>query len=412
MKPQTNAKRIALFAPRVFIGDGGDPIADGGVVFEGDRIVAVGTRRSIEAKAKGARRIDCDDCSLMPGFINLHVHLDFDGGSDFLTAARLMEEQRSTLLAAESARRALESGVTTVRDLGNKFAVGVAVRDAIALGWIPGPRVFAAGHAICMTGGHGWFIGHETDGPHEMRKAVRTNLRLGVDCIKVIASGGVLSPGVEVGSAQLDEDELAVAVREAHKAGKRVAAHAIANAGIKNALRAGVDSIEHGCYLDREAVAMMKRAGTWFVPTLSAPDALREHRDEVPAYVAKKADQVYEAHRESFKLALRHGVRIATGTDAGTPFNTHAGFAREFELMVGLGMPAAAAIGAATSDAAKALGAEDEIGMLAAGMSADIVAVAGDPRRDPQALRRVELVVARGAVRRKGGVDRGSRAIE
>jgi imidazolonepropionase-like amidohydrolase len=247
-----------------------------------------------------------------------------------------------------------------------------------------------------MTGGHGWFIGIESDGPHEMRKAVRQNLKLGADCIKVIATGGVLSPGVEVGSSQLDEDELAVAVREAHKAGRRVAAHAIANAGIKNALRAGVDTIEHGCFLDAEAVDMMKSAKTWYVPTLCAPHALHERRGDVPAYVARKTEEVYEAHRESFKLALRKGVRIATGTDAGTPFNLHEGYAIELTLMSELGMPADRVLSAATVDAAEALGLSGEIGVLAEGACADVVAIDGDPLRDLAAARRVKCVMSRG----------------
>ena len=390
------AARTAIFAKRLFAGDGSDAVENAGVIVEGDVIVVAGPRREVERRAKDARTVDLGACSLLPGFINLHAHLDFDGDPNFHVAARLMEEQASTLFAARSARTALESGVTTVRDLGNKFAVGVAVRDAIKAGYLPGPRIYAAGHAICMTGGHGWFIGHETDGPHEMRKAVRRNLRLGVDCIKVIATGGVLSPGVEVGSAQLDEDELAVAVREAHKAGKRVAAHAIANAGIKNAVRAGVDSIEHGCYLDREAIAAMKKRGTWYVPTLAAPHGICRHLAEVPAYAARKATQVYEAHRESFKAALRAGVRIATGTDAGTPFNGHDGFATEIALMVELGMPVLQALRAAGESAALALGPDEGFGVVAAGKSADLVAVAGDPRRSTSALRDVRAVMARG----------------
>jgi imidazolonepropionase-like amidohydrolase len=396
MKKKPHAKRWAVSAKRVFLGDGKAPVENGVVVVEGDRIVTAGTRKAVDREARDCERAEFPDCSLLPGFVNLHVHLDADAGPDFLVAARLIDEQTSTLLAADSARAALRAGVTTVRDLGNKFAVAIAVRDAIAKGWIPGPRIFAAGKAVCMTGGHGWFIAYESDGPHEMRKAVRYNLRLGADCIKVIATGGVLTAGVEVGSTQLDEDELAVAVREAHKAGKRVAAHAIANAGIKNAVRAGVDTIEHGCFLDREAVDMMKKAGAWYVPTLCAPNALYRRKADVPAYVARKVAQVYDAHRESFKMALRKGVRIATGTDAGTPFNGHGDFATELALMTELGMSPDAAIRAATGAAAQALGAETEMGTIAAGMRADLIAIGGDPRRDIGVAKDVRAVMARG----------------
>jgi len=388
--------QVAVFGRLVFAGPELRPIRNGGVLAHGDRIVAVGTRGSIERVGKGAQVVDMGDCTLLPGFINLHVHLDFEASPDFLAAARLIDEQTSTLLAVDSAARTLSAGVTTVRDLGNKFAVAIALRDAAAKGWIKAPRIVAAGKAVCMTGGHGWFIGLESDGPHEMRKAVRLNLKLGADCIKVIATGGVLSPGVEVGASQLDEDELAVAVREAHKAGRRVAAHAIANSGIKNALRAGVDTIEHGCFLDAQAVDMMKSAKTWYVPTLCAPHALHARRADVAAYVARKTEEVYEAHRESFKLALRKGVRIATGTDAGTPFNLHEGYAVELTLMEELGMDRDRVLRAATVDAAEALGLSGEVGVLAQGACADIVALDGDPSRDLAAAMRVKAVIARG----------------
>ncbi|HET9342065.1 MAG TPA: amidohydrolase family protein [Candidatus Eremiobacteraceae bacterium] len=385
----------AILARLVFTGPELRPIRNGCVVVEGDRIVAVGPRSSLAKRALDGSTIDLGDAALLPGFINLHVHLDFDGNPDFLNAAKLIDEQTSTLLAVDSAARALAAGVTTVRDLGNKYAVAIALREASAKGWIRAPRIVAAGKAICMTGGHGWFIGLESDGPHDMRKAVRQNLKLGADCIKVIATGGVLSPGVEVGSAQLDEDELVVAVREAHKAGRRVAAHAIANVGIKNALRAGVDTIEHGCYLDDEAVDMMKKRGAWYVPTLRAPQAMYGLEGLAP-YVVRKVNQVYDAHRESFKLALKKGVKIATGTDAGTPFNGHGDYAIEMRLMTELGMSAERALRAGTVDAADALGIKGEIGEITAGACADLVAIDGDPLRDIGATRRVRAVVSRG----------------
>jgi imidazolonepropionase-like amidohydrolase len=385
----------AILARLVFAGPELRPIRNGCVVVEGDRIVAVGPRSSLAKRALDGSTIDLGDASLLPGFINLHVHLDFDGSPDFLNAAKLIDEQTSTLLAVDSAARSLAAGVTTVRDLGNKYAVAISLREASNRGWIRAPRIIAAGKAICMTGGHGWFIGLESDGPHDMRKAVRQNLKLGADCIKVIATGGVLSPGVEVGSAQLDEDELVVAVREAHKAGRRVAAHAIANVGIKNALRAGVDTIEHGCYLDGEAVDMMKKRGAWYVPTLRAPQAMYGLEGLAP-YVVRKVNQVYDAHRESFKLALKKGVNIATGTDAGTPFNAHGDYAIEMRLMTELGMTTERALRAGTVDAADALGIKGEIGEITAGACADLVAVDGDPLRDIGATRRVRAVVSRG----------------
>lgn len=386
-----------LITGRLLITDAATaPVSNGAVLVEDGRIRAAGPRTRIEKLAKGAVEIDAGRSTIMPGMINLHAHLDSDCGPEFLAFITMLDEQTSVLLAADSARRTLLAGVTTVRDLGNKFAAAIAVRDAIVRGWIPGPRIVAAGKLVCMTGGHGWFLGHESDGPNEMRKAVRLNLKRGADCIKVIATGGVLSPGVEVGSSQLDEDELAVAVAEAHKAGRRVAAHAIGNAGIKNALRAGVDTIEHGCYLDDEALRLFQKTGATYVPTLCAPHFLQENLDKLPAYVVRKTTEVYESHRESFKRALKRNIPIVTGTDAGTPFNHHAAFAVELELMVKLGMSAEHALRAATSGAAEALGLSSEVGTLSEGKSADLIAVDGDPRKDIRALARVRGVMTRG----------------
>ena len=387
----------AVITSRLLIVDAASaPVSNGAVLVEDGRIRAAGPRARVQKLAKGAVEIDAGRNTVMPGMINLHAHLDSDCGPEFMAFITMLDEQTSVLLAADSARRTLLAGVTTVRDLGNKFAAAIAVRDAIVRGWIPGPRIVAAGKLVCMTGGHGWFLGHESDGPNEMRKAVRLNLKRGADCIKVIATGGVLSPGVEVGSSQLDEDELEVAVAEAHKAGRRVAAHAIGNAGIKNALRAGVDTIEHGCYLDDEALRLFQKTGATYVPTLCAPHFLHENLDKLPAYVVRKTTEVYEAHRESFKRALKRNIPIVTGTDAGTPFNHHAAFAVELELMVKLGMSAEHALRAATSGAAEALGLSNELGTLSAGKSADLIAVDGDPRKDIRALARVRGVMTRG----------------
>jgi imidazolonepropionase-like amidohydrolase len=391
------ASRTLVRAKLVLTAAGAKGIANGSVLVEDGRIAAVGARSAVERRAKGAKIIDAGARTVMPGMINLHAHLDSECGPDFLTAALLISEANAVMTCVDSARRTLHAGVTTVRDLGTKYAAAIAVRDAVRKGWVTGPRILSAGVVVCMTGGHGWFIADETDGPDEMRKTVRRNLKRGADCIKVIATGGVLSPGVEVGSSQLDQDELEVAVREAHKADRRVAAHAIGNAGIKNALRAGVDTIEHGCYLDDEAIKLFKKTGAAYVPTLCAPHFLHEHLAEVPDYARRKTEQVYEAHRASFKRALRAGVPIAAGTDAGTPFNRHELYATELALMVALGMSTEQALYAATEGAAAAAGLSAETGALEAGKSADLILVEGDPRKDITATSRVRGVMMRGA---------------
>jgi len=369
---------------------GGEPRYNGVLVIEGERIAAIGT--DVPA---GARVLEA--ACVVPGLINAHAHLESSGESNAMTLTILTTPTQRAYVAAGNARKTLEAGVTTIREIGATGTMSIDLRDAIASGVALGPAILAAGRLICMTGGHGWFIADETDGPDEMRKTVRRNLKRGADCIKVIATGGVLSPGVEVGSSQLDPDELEVAVREAHKADRRVAAHAIGNQGIKNALRAGVDTIEHGCYLDDEAIKLFKKTGAAYVPTLCAPHFLHEHLDEVPDYARRKTEQVYEAHRASFKRALRAGVTIAAGTDAGTPFNRHELYATELALMVALGMSTEQALHAATAGAAAAAGLAAETGVLEEGMSADLIAVDGDPRKDIKATSRVRGVMVRGA---------------
>jgi len=392
------AARTIVYAKVVLPAGGKPALRDGAVLVEDGRIKEVGPQARFARLRKKAEAIDASRFTVMPGMINLHSHLDSDCSADFLTSTILMAEQTSVLLAVDNARRALAAGITTVRDLGNKYGVSIALRDAIGRGWLTGPRILSAGKVLCMTGGHAWFIGDESDGPDEIRKSVRQNLKRGADWIKVIATGGVLSPGVEVGSAQLDPDELEMAVREAHKAGRRVAAHAIGNGGIKNALRAGVDTIEHGCYLDDEAIALFKKTNAVLVATLCAPHFLLENIDKIPAYAARKTKEVHAAHRESFKRALRKGVTIAAGTDAGTPFNYQESFATELELMVGLGMDAEAAFESCTSGAARVLGLERETGSLEAGKSADLIMVEGDPRKDISATKRVRGVMIRGTM--------------
>jgi imidazolonepropionase-like amidohydrolase len=392
MKP----KRTIINARAMLDGTGSAARADVAIVIEDGRITAIDRAGSIKQSSGETRVVDGGALTAVPGLINLHAHLDSMCGPDFAVAARMATEARSALAAAHNAMLTVRSGVTTVRDLGNPFGVAIAVRDAIDSGLLTGPRIHAAGKIVCMTGGHGWFIGIESDGPHEMRKAVRENLKAGADCIKVIATGGVLSPGVEVAHSQLDIEELTVAVDVAHRAGRRVAAHAIGADGVKNALRAGVDTIEHGCYLDPEAIRLFGSTNAAYVPTLSAPHWLRLHLDELPPYAARKTNELYEAHRESFKAAFKAGVRIAAGTDAGTPFNRHDAFAHELLLMTELGMSAEEALVSATSRAAGALGLEGEFGTLAPGLSADIVLVDGDPRTDVRSLQRVRMVFARG----------------
>lgn len=331
-----------------------------------------------------------------PGLVNAHVHLEMSGEADTMRAAELSPNRRM-LRAVANARKSVEAGVTTVRDVGSANAIAIDVRDAILEGGIVGPRMRAAGAVLCMTGGHGWFLGRQIDGPWDARKAVREQLAAGADCIKAIATGGVLTKGAVPGNAQLLPEELEAIVSEAHRHGMRVAAHAIGTQGIVNALRSGVDSIEHGHMLDDDALELLKTRGTYLVPTLTAPTCILEHLQDggQPAFVLDKARIVNEAMLVNIKRAYDAGVKIAGGSDAGTPFNFHENYSYEVELMhTLLGMTPQQALHAATSTAADLIGLHR--GILAPGEPADLLLLGNDLGDDVRALRNVESVVLGG----------------
>jgi imidazolonepropionase-like amidohydrolase len=337
--------------------------------------------------------------------INAHVHLANDGAPDLAAQVRDDSVPLGTLRAARNAHLTLESGVTTVRDCGAPSRIAIELGRAIAGGLVEGPRVRAAGRVITMTGGHGYFMGNEADGPDDVRRATRQELKAGADFIKVMATGGVLTAGVDPAHASLTVEELRVVADVAHSAGKRVTTHAIGNAGIKNALRAGIDSVEHGFYLDDEALDLAVAQGTFLVPTLSALAGILDNADRgVPAWVVAKAEQQREASIAGFTAAVRSGLRIAAGTDAGTPFNRHADMAHELELMVEAGLTPTQAIVAGTRHSAENVDLLHEVGTVEVGKLADLVVVDGDPTRDITAMQRVVVVLKEGTVYRD---DRG-----
>lgn len=397
-------RQTVLRNATLFDGTGAPPRAGVDVLLADGRIAAIGGGASPRADAEV---VDLGGRWLMPGIIDCHVHLTFNGDPDEVSGAPTVPAPILGWNASENARRTLEAGITTVRDLGARDAVNILLRNQIAAGKLPGPRVRAVGAAICMTGGHGWWIGRQADGADEIRKAVREQLRAGADAIKLIATGGVMTPGVDPRSPQLTEEELCAGVEEAHKAFVRVGAHAQATAGIKNAIRAGVDSIEHGIYLDDEAIALMKERGTFLVPTLVAPENISRYgiAAGIPAYMVEKSDRAREAHRESFRKALRAGVRIAMGTDAGTPFNRHGRNAEEIALMVACGMSPTEALLAATRHAADLLDILADTGTIEPGKAADLLIVDDDPLMDIRILCTPEKIV--GVLRAGQWVKRG-----
>jgi len=386
--------RLILSGATLIDGTGAPPVPGRAVVVERDRVVDV-----VDAsRAPAGAVLRLDGLTLLPGLVNCHVHLCLGAEADPVRPLVDDPAGLTALKMAARARQTVEAGVTTVRDLGGKDYLELAVKRAIAERLIPGPRVLAAGRGICMTGGHGWWFGREADGPDDVRKAVREQLKMGVDVIKIFATGGVMTPGVEPGSSQLTEAEIRAAIEEASKAGRRVAAHAQATAGIRCCVEAGITTIEHGVFLDADLVARMKRDGVFLVPTLVASRAIAEGGEAagIPAFMARKARGILETHGRSFELAARAGVPIAAGSDAGTPLNPHGTLVPELALMVRHGLPPMEALRAATSQAAAALGLEREIGRVAPGFAADLLAVEGDLLADINALSRVRLVIAHG----------------
>jgi imidazolonepropionase-like amidohydrolase len=385
---------LVLSGARLIDGTGAEPVRGRSVVVEKGVITAVVD----DARAPRGHGVDLAGHTLLPGLVNCHVHLCFGAEAD---PGRPMREDPLALIAIKAARRARETaqaGVTTVRDLGGREYAEIAVRRAVQEGLVDGPRIIAAGRPVCMTGGHGHWFAREADGPDDARKAVREQLKAGADVIKIIATGGVLTPGVEPGSPQLTRDEMRAAVEEANKAGRRTAAHAMASSGISDAIAAGITSIEHGIYLTEEIVAHMRRDGTFLVPTLNAPAAIAAGglAAGIPEYVVRKTEQVVPPHVASFQLAHRAGVRIAAGADSGTPLNFHGSLLPELALMVKYGMTPLEAIRAATVTAADCLGLGEVTGRVAPGYAADLIAVAGDPAERLEALADLKLVLVNG----------------
>ncbi len=368
------------------------------IVIEGGIIKEIG--KNIEdIKYKDAEKLDLSGKYLLPGLINSHVHLFLDGSVNVM--ASLQEDAGVKLLkAANFAYDFLKSGVTTVRDLGGVNYLDLSLREAINRGIIDGPRYLVSGKPIVMTGGHGYFFAREADGPDEVRKAARENLKKGVDVLKFMATGGVLTPGVEPGSPQLTYEEMKAGIEEAHKAGKKAAAHAQGNEGIKNAIRAGIDSIEHGIFLDDEAISMMIDRGTYLVPTLSAGYLIAEEGKEagIPAYTVEKSKRVMDPYYKSFRLACERGAKIAFGTDAGTPLNFHGPVTLEMKLMVKHGLKVWDAIRAATIVAAELLGMDDKIGSVEVGKFADLVVLDGNPLEDLDVFTIPNLVMKDGDI--------------
>ncbi len=337
---------------------------------------------------------------VVPGLIDAHIHLTMSGSLDPMADLEAMSDFLLLGRAVGYLQGYLRAGVTAVRDLGSRAGSVVGLAQAVERGYVVGPRIVAAGPVITPTGGHGWKFGLEADGPEGVRRAARQVFKQGATAIKFMATGGVMTPGVKAGAEMFDEAEMRAGVGEAEKRGAVSAAHAQGLAGIKNAVRAGVRTIEHGAFdgWDDEIFLLMERQGTVLVPTLAAPDGILRGEGQVPEFMVEKTRPIAERHRENTLEAYRAGVAIAAGTDAGTPLNGHPNLARELELLADVGLELLDVLRAATTTAARALGRENELGRLTPGYAADMVALDGNPLEDVSAYARPLVTVVGGRV--------------
>jgi imidazolonepropionase-like amidohydrolase len=414
VKKKAPPEVLYVKAGRFFDGTGDALKEHVAIVVEGERIRAVGPEASVPAPA-GARVVDLSRAVVLPGLIDCHTHLtkradQWDPIQEFRNTMN-----HAAFAAVKNAKITLDAGFTTVRDVGGPPFVAVDLRGAIEEGYLPGPRIVAAGPGISMTGGHGdlnnyapqldeaWLFRQErdyaiADGADQLRHVVRAQVKHGVDVIKIMTSGGVLSRGDKPGAPHYTVDEIRAAVEEAHAVGRKVAAHAHGAQGIKNAVRAGVDSIEHGSLIDEEGIRLMKERGTFLVADIYNDDYIvTKARDfGLEEEHIEKEKQIGRLQRENFAKARAAGVKMAFGTDAGV--YPHGDNAKQLAYMVRYGMTPAEAIRSATSAAADLLGRAGDVGTLAAGRYADLIAVPSDPLADVRVLERVPFVMKGGVV--------------
>lgn len=381
-----------LVADRVLAGPQLEVIDHGALIVDGHTIAWVGREADLspDLHDPGAEQERLGDVTLMPGMIDAHVHLAFDGGPNPVMRMTGENDAQQVALMLRSARELLSVGVTTARDLGARGYLDIAVRDAIADGTARGPRMLTAGSPLTVTGGHCWFMGGEVDTENDVRRMVRQHHKMGVDWIKVMSTGGFMTAGSAPWFAQFPTDQLRAAVEEAHRVGKRVAAHAHGVEGIERALAAGVDTIEHCSFVHPDGARRI-------VPELADRIAAS------PAYVSPTCNfrlaellERVPGFASAIPELYRRGAKIIASTDAGINNTLHHGYVGGLQGLRTLGLPVDEILVAATSRAAEALGIADETGQLTTGFSADVIAVGGDPREDLAALNDLRLVLSRG----------------
>jgi imidazolonepropionase-like amidohydrolase len=401
---ENNAMKMLLKNGRIIDGFGA-VTEKGWLLIADDKIITVGETEDIPeditAQLVPEWIFDLTGKTILPGLIDCHVHLALNGSTDPMTELLQMADATAALHMANNAKRTLQAGITTVRDLGAMNFIDLRVRDAIQTGLIDGPQMLCAGQMICITGGHGWQVGCTADGPSEVRKAVRKQIQAGVDQVKFMATGGILTRGGRPGVPQLNPEELRAGVEEAHKIPLKACAHSQSLEGTRNSVAAGIDSIEHGVSLDDAVIEEMLKKDVFLVPTLSAPFNImrRGIQAGIPAEFVDKTRRVNDAHVEALIRAHEAGVKIAAGTDAGTPFNLHGENANELVLLVENGFSAAEAISCASARAAELLNLQDAVGSITPGKQADLFIIDGNPLMDIRLLtdpKRIWAVIKHG----------------
>jgi imidazolonepropionase-like amidohydrolase len=387
-----------LFENGRIIDGRGNVIDCGWVSIENDRITGVGTMDSPvqEPGVPAEYRFNVEGKTVLPGLIDGHVHICFDAAPDVGKGSDGKSDVELALITAGNAAKTLAAGITTVRDLGGMNFVNISVRDAIYAGHIPGPRILSAGRNICITGGHGWRFGREADGPDDVRRAVREQIRADADVIKFMSTGGTLTKTGQPGQAQLTEEEIRAGIEVAHNAGLKTATHAKGLEATKFAVRSGIDSVEHGAMLDEELIEMMLKQAVFVVPTLTAGANIIKNGTAggIPEWAVKKAEEYRPVRLESLSKAKASGIKVAFGTDAGTPFNHHGKNAAELIHIQQIGFTPEDALVAATSLTAEMLGIEDTVGTLAPGYIADLLIVDGNPLTELACLTKPENIFA------------------
>ncbi|ACB86265.1 metal-dependent hydrolase family protein [Natranaerobius thermophilus] len=396
---RTGQEPLLIRSVNVITGQNDEILEQYDVYIEQGSIAKIGKNLANEAKLADWNVIEGTGKYLIPGLIDTHVHLVWDGSGDPQAEIEGKSESYMALMAARQAQDCLKNGITTVRDVGSPGETVLNLRDAIKGGKLEGANIVSSGSALVMIGGHGWFLGTEISGPEEARRAAREVLKQGADLIKVMATGGIYTQGEEPGAPQLSEEEMRAAVVEAHNQGKKVASHAQGSTGIHNSIQAGVDSVEHCIFADEKALTNMQDRNIFMVPTLAVMKRMADIGvgGGLPEYAAEKAKRVVKIHKETFKTAVDLNVKIAVGTDLFAPYLPVEQYFTELKIMNDYGMSLSDVLKSATSVAAELLQLEDR-GVIAENKVADLVLLNENPLNDVKAYQNQEMIIKEGRI--------------